>query len=148
MGNNSHVQDGLSSDLPVLRIRSRNSLLSLLRNPDVNFGELYANNRIEIEGDPVRLLREPKNAFDEYAISVFDERDIQLGYVRSERAAWLAPQIDRGLEVRAIFQESTSYGCAIRAAFGGEDPQLPSHHDQRPTQEEQDWWPDPEPLDE
>ena len=99
-------------------------------------------------GDPVRLLREPKNAFDEYAISVFDERDIQLGYVRSERAAWLAPQIDRGLEVRAIFQESTSYGCAIRAAFGGEDPQLPSHHDQRPTQEEQDWWPDPEPLDE
>lgn len=42
-------------------------------------------------GDPIELRREPKNQFDEFAIAVFETGGIQLGYVRSERAAWLAP---------------------------------------------------------
>ena len=93
-------------------------------------------------GDPVNLLREPRNQFDEHAIAVFDQNGVQLGYVRSERAAWLAPQIDRGAVITAIFQERTDYGCAIRLAFGREAPVLP------PVRETvdlvPDWWPDEE----
>lgn len=93
-------------------------------------------------GDPIELRREPKNEYDEHAIAVFDERGIQLGYVRSERAAWLAPILDRGGELTAVFQEATDYGCAIRVAFDGETPALPESRAEPP--EEQDFWPDPE----
>ena len=92
-------------------------------------------------GEPVKLLREPRNQFDEHAIAVFDQRGVQLGYIRSERAAWLAPLLDRGEDVSAIFQEATTYGCAVRIAFGSEYPVLP------PTRTgsidaEPEWWPD------
>jgi hypothetical protein len=92
-------------------------------------------------GDPVEILREPKNRFDEFAITVVGPDDIQLGYVRSERAAWLAPIMDRGEDVTAVFQEATEYGCVVRAAFGGELPTLPPP---REPAEEPDWWPDEE----
>lgn len=93
-------------------------------------------------GDPIELRRELRNQFDEYAIAVFESDGVQLGYVRSERAAWLAPLLDRGEEVTAIFQEATAYGCAIRIAFGGESPTLPPP--QETADPEPDWWPDPE----
>lgn len=93
-------------------------------------------------GDPIHLRREPGNKFDEYAIAVFGADDIQLGYVRSERAAWLAPILDRGELVTAIFQEATAYGCAVRIAFGNEAPNLPPP---RPAHEaDVDFWPDEE----
>lgn len=107
------------------------------RGPPRRFGIALCN-----PGDPVELRREPKNPFDEFAIAVFDERGVQLGYVRSERAAWLAPILDRGTEVTAIFQEVTSYGCAVRIGFEGEQPSLPSPREAPPP--EQDFWPDPE----
>lgn len=92
-------------------------------------------------GDPIELRREPANKFDEHAISVFGPDDIQLGYVRSERAAWLAPALDRGDQVTAIFQEATDYGCAVRIAFGDEVPTLPPSGSQESTN---DFWPDEE----
>ena len=94
-------------------------------------------------GDAIELRREPDNRYDEYAIGVFDGRGGQLGYVRSERAAWLAPLLDRGAEVAAIFQEATSYGCAVRIAFDGTLPTLPPTSVQ--VSKPLDWWPDEEP---
>lgn len=75
-------------------------------------------------GDPIELRREPGNQFDEFAIAAYAQ-GIQIGYVRSERAAFLAPMLDRGREIAAIFQERSIYGCAVRIAFDGEAPTLP-----------------------
>lgn len=44
------------SALPLIRIQDRRALLALLRNPAINFGELYSAGRIEVEGDLVPLL--------------------------------------------------------------------------------------------
>lgn len=93
-------------------------------------------------GDSIKFLREPRNQFDEHAIAVFDQSGVQLGYVRSERAAWLAPQLDRGDVITAIFQEATDYGCAVRIAFGDESPTLPPVRDT--ADPEPEWWPDEE----
>lgn len=93
-------------------------------------------------GDPIELRREPGNRYDENAIAVFEQGGIQIGYVRSERAAWLARVMDRGKEVSAIFQEATPYGCVVRAAFGGEEPVLPAVDES--SHGEADWWPDEE----
>lgn len=90
-------------------------------------------------GDPVELRRETNNRFDEFAIAVFGG-DVQLGYVRSERAAWLAPILDRGERVTAIFQEATDYGCAVRVALGEGVPSLPMPRDSQDSDTE--WWPD------
>ena len=86
-------------------------------------------------GDPIELRREPKNEYDENAIAVFGH-DTQLGYVRSERAALLAPMIDRGRELCAIFQEGTNYGAVIRVAFDGETPTLPEPGGGDPTSDD------------
>lgn len=101
-------------------------------------------------GDAIELRREPRNQFDEFAIGVWG-KDVQLGYVRSERAAWLAPMLDRGRTVTAIFQEATDYGCAIRIAFDGERPALPPPTD-RPdvdpdfaADDDPGFWPDEAP---
>ncbi|MFC3579105.1 HIRAN domain-containing protein [Sphingomonas hylomeconis] len=75
-------------------------------------------------GDAIQLVREPKHPADENAIAVFGH-DIQLGYVRSERAAFVARILDGGHEASAIFQEATQFGCVIRVAFDGEAPTLP-----------------------
>lgn len=93
-------------------------------------------------GDPIELRREPKNKFDDFAIAAFEKGGVQLGYVRSERAAWLAPRMDRGITMMAIFQEATAYGCAVRVAFDGEFPTLPAASTQPGA--EPDWWPDEE----
>src|SRR5579864_1663189 len=42
--------------LPTLWLKDRRALIALLRNPAINFGELYSEGRLEIEGDLVRLL--------------------------------------------------------------------------------------------
>src|SRR4051812_30520632 len=73
-------------------------------------------------GDPVELRRELKNEFDEFAIAVHNREGMMMGYIRSERAAFIAPMLDRGREVQAIFQEETHYGAVIRAAFDGVVP--------------------------
>jgi len=46
------------SMLPTIRVKDRRTLLALLSNPDINFGDLYSAGRIEVKGDLVRLLEE------------------------------------------------------------------------------------------
>ena len=41
---------------PVIRLKDRQTLVALLLSPEINFGDLYSNGQIEIEGDLVRLL--------------------------------------------------------------------------------------------
>lgn len=47
---------GLPSDLPAIRLKDRRALVALLMNPAINFGELYSEGRLEVEGDLVYLL--------------------------------------------------------------------------------------------
>ena len=42
--------------LPLVRFKDRRSLMSLLRNPGIQFGDLYSSGRIQVEGDLVRLI--------------------------------------------------------------------------------------------
>ncbi len=51
-------QSSSSSVLPVVRISDRSALWALLRNPSINFGELYSAGRLEVEGDLIRLVEE------------------------------------------------------------------------------------------
>src|SRR5215471_13314069 len=44
------------SALPTIRVSDRRALFALLRNPGINFGELYSQGRLEVEGDLLRLL--------------------------------------------------------------------------------------------
>lgn len=76
-------------------------------------------------GDPITLVREPKNPADVYAIMVHNERGEMMGYLTAERAAWLAPMLDRGRVITAVFQGAASFGAYIRAAFDGKQPTLP-----------------------
>lgn len=50
--------------------------------------------------------------------------------------------MDRGEVVRAVFQEATDYGCAVRIALGGGDPVLPLPS--MPREPDPDFWPDEE----
>jgi len=78
--------------------------------------------------------------------------DIQIGYVRSERAVLIAPILDRGREVAAIFQAETDFGCWARVAFDGEQPVLPVVDEVEDgsvdgTDEDSEFWPDEVPPD-
>ncbi len=44
--------------VPVIRLKDRRTLFSILRNPTMNFGDLYSAGQIEVEGDLGRLLEE------------------------------------------------------------------------------------------
>ncbi len=46
----------LPSSVPTTWIKDRSSLIALLRNPQMNFGDLYSEGRIMVEGDLVGLL--------------------------------------------------------------------------------------------
>src|SRR5215813_14799517 len=45
-----------ASALPTIRVSDRRVLFALFRNPGINFGELYSQGRLEVEGDLLRLL--------------------------------------------------------------------------------------------
>lgn len=47
-----------ASALPIIRLKNRRALLALLRNPGINFGELYGAGKLEVEGDLVELLEQ------------------------------------------------------------------------------------------
>ncbi|GGB21356.1 hypothetical protein GCM10011380_08650 [Sphingomonas metalli] len=80
-------------------------------------------------GEPVKLIREPKNKADKRAIAVFSVRDIQLGYLTAERAALLAPWMDAGVEHEAAFQAPGRTAAIIRARFGGGQLYVPPERD-------------------
>lgn len=93
-------------------------------------------------GEPVDLVPEPKNPADPRAIAVYSARGVQIGYLTAERAPWIGKLL-REDGATAIFQQATQYGAVIRAAFGGEVPELP---DFRAEDEPEDvgFWPDDE----
>jgi hypothetical protein len=93
-------------------------------------------------GEPVELRPEPKNPADPRAIAVFSERGVQLGYLTAERCGRIGALMRAGREVRAVFQEATSWGAVIRCAFDGEEPVVPALRP--PGDSEPDWWPDEE----
>lgn len=100
--------------------------------------------RFEIEvckpGDPILLQPEPENPADEHAIAVFSERDVQLGYLASERAVYIGKMMRDGHDIVAVFQHATSWGAWIRVGFDGESPELPPAP--QPVSDDQGFWPD------
>lgn len=78
-----------------------------------------------VPGDPVSLQREPLNKADSRAIAVIGRGGAQFGYVSAERAARLAPMLDRGRTVMAIFQGTADRRAYLRIAYDGEIPTLP-----------------------
>jgi len=55
-----------SSLTPVVRLKDKRTMISVMRNPTTNFGDLYSAGKIEVEGDLVKLLEDfykiPKGA--------------------------------------------------------------------------------------
>lgn len=112
------------------------------------------NRRFEIllcaPGEPIELVPEPKNPVDPNAIAIFSVRRIKIGYLTADRAPWIGGMLRNGREIRAVFQEVTRPGAAIRIGFDGEAPVLPRFDQkQRVVQaaEDIDFWPDELPTD-
>lgn len=100
-------------------------------------------------GDPIELRPEPNNPADEWAVAVYDERGIQIGYLTSQRAPFISKQMSMGREVAAIFQAKELWGATIRVAFDGERPVLPSLRERSEIErdgadEDTGFWPDEE----
>ncbi|AMU89924.1 HIRAN domain-containing protein [Sphingopyxis macrogoltabida] len=98
-------------------------------------------------GEPVKLVHEPRNPADPNAVAVFSARDIQIGYLRAERAPMIGAAMRRGI-VTAIFQQPEAWGATIRANLEGDEPTLPAIAEKAASPshsrggEDQDWWPD------
>lgn len=93
-------------------------------------------------GESIRLEREPKNSADPHAVAVFSARDVQLGYIRAEQAAWVGGMILNGREVVAVFQRPSQFGCWIRVAFDGNYPSIEGITEAPEEESEPDWYPD------
>jgi hypothetical protein len=79
-------------------------------------------------GEPVTLKHEPTNKADQNAIAVYSDRGVQLGYVSAERTLLVHRAWGEAPTVRAVFQQATAWGCAIRVSFVGNEPVLPHDH--------------------
>ena len=77
-------------------------------------------------GDPVELRPEPKNEHDSYAVGVWSERGVQLGYLTAERAPMVSKKLAAGDDAEAIYQGLEGAAGYIRARFGGGSPTLPA----------------------
>ena len=97
-------------------------------------------------GDPVHLVTEPKNPADPRAVQVQNEAGVVMGYVSAERCGWIGGMIAEGRDLRAVFQEPTSYGALIRVSLDANLPDLPPERE--PPNRDSDWWPDEIPPDE
>jgi hypothetical protein len=103
--------------------------------------------RFELEicrhGEPVDLVPEPKNQFDEHAIAVFSCRGIQLGYLKSERAVFIGTLWRQGHTTTAIFQSLEPTVGWVRVAFDGEVPTLVEQRAARHVADDSGFFPDP-----
>ena len=103
--------------------------------------------RFELEicrpGEPIELVPEPKNQFDEHAIAVFSCRGIQLGYLKSERAVFIGTLWRQGHSTLAIFQSLEATVGWLRIAFDGEIPTLIEQHASKPAVDDSGFYPDP-----
>lgn len=76
-------------------------------------------------GDPIELRPEPNNPADEWAVAVYEQSGILIGYLTAERAPYISKQLSAGRDLTAIFQHKAEWGAVIRVAFDGERPVLP-----------------------
>lgn len=74
-------------------------------------------------GDPIQLVPEPKNKFDEHAVGVFTGAGAQIGYLSAERAPWIGARMN-DCDVIAVFQRQADFGAWIRVTFDGTPPAL------------------------
>lgn len=90
-----------------------------------------SNRRFEIEllapGEPIDLVPEPRNKNDPRAVAVFARAGGQLGYLTAERCGRIGALIREGVEVNAVFQVQTAWGCWVRATFDGSEPVVDLH---------------------
>lgn len=86
-------------------------------------------------GDPLELVPEPKNRYDEHAIAVFSERGVQIGYITSERAPQLGALLRAGHTLVAIFQGPTPWGAFARVGID-RAPSLPPQRKAAPAPDE------------
>jgi cyclopropane-fatty-acyl-phospholipid synthase len=56
LGTPDNSVTSLPSAVPTVWIKDRSTLLALARNPQVNFGDLYSDGRVEVEGDLLGLI--------------------------------------------------------------------------------------------
>ena len=100
-----------------------------------------SNRRFELmlcePGDLLELRPEPKNPADENAIAVFSVRGIQIGYIASDRAAWLTACMHRGSQLAAAFQARAPWGAVARIGIDGDSLDLPPDDIEPPP--EDDW---------
>lgn len=103
--------------------------------------------RFELEicapGEPIDLVPEPKNQFDEHAIAVFSCRGIQLGYLKSERAVFIGTLWRQGHTTTAIFQALDTTCGWLRVAFDGQMPTLPAFSGDAAGVDDSGFFPDP-----
>jgi len=57
------------------------------------------------EGDALRLIREPDNPFDSYALAVYTAFDQKLGYIRSSKAFTLSTLLDEGQQFSCVAEK-------------------------------------------
>lgn len=88
-----------------------------------------SNRRFEqalcVRGEPVHLVREPRNRADPRAVAVISARGIQLGYLTAERCGLIGGWLDADVKHEAVFQEPGRAAAIIRARFGGGRLKLP-----------------------
>ena len=65
-------------------------------------------------GDPLMLLREPGNQYDQNAIKITTIEGMQIGYIRAKLAAELAPLMDKG----------SKFTCKVLEVTGGKGKNL------------------------
>jgi hypothetical protein len=82
-------------------------------------------------GDPLELVRQPENPHDPLAVAIITASGTCVGYLSRDRAAWIAPKIDRGYPVNAIVERvkgahlsNATLGLVIRMNIEGELPEL------------------------
>lgn len=85
MGPASSEAEPATPDLPVVHLADRAALLALLRNPAINFGELYSQGRLDVEGDLIHLLE-----------GLYTVRQKILGRIASRYFGWLHSNSLRG----------------------------------------------------
>src|SRR5215471_17429147 len=56
IGHGSSETEPSPGALPAIRLQNRSALIALVRNPGINFGELYSRGQLEVEGDLVQLI--------------------------------------------------------------------------------------------
>jgi hypothetical protein len=84
-------------------------------------------------GDKLELVRQPDNPHDPLAVAIVTESGTCVGFLKRDRAAWIAPKIDRGFPINVIVErvkglhlEGATLGLVMRLNMEGEEPELPA----------------------